>query len=294
LSLKVEIDSSYLEVALNFIENSTRENLVNVIQHQAAKDIYDNAFMFNATAVKIDEFWKTILLREKEKGKDYIENIFVAQNYITEHRDEFINAFNEIKEFIPRETNIECKLYLMFGYDLGIANERNALINLGHPLYHEFNRELLYFSMHELHHVVFFNYQPIRTLDEIKTTSDLLSLIKFLTHLEGLATYLTLNKRIKEKSLTFKDYKVLTNKKETNKITREYFDVLNKITEQPDRIITKEDFTIFKKMSGGPRLWYITGGHMAKLIDEMLGRDVLIQTIIDGSDSFFKQYNKVR
>ncbi|MBD3192643.1 MAG: hypothetical protein GF308_18525 [Candidatus Heimdallarchaeota archaeon] len=293
MSLKITIDSSFIEDVFNFFENSSQESLADLTQHQAAKDIYENATMFNSTSENIENFWKTILEREKKKGKEYFQKILLAQDYFSKQTSDFTQAFNEINNFIPKETNLECTLYQMLGYDLGIANDRNALINLGHHLYHEFNRELLYFSMHELHHVVYFNYHPMRTMDEIKTTEDLVSLLKFLTHLEGLATYLTLEKRIKENGLTFKDYKVLTNERETRKHTQEYFEVLNRIAEQPKREIQEEDFKVFEIMSGGPRLWYVAGGQIAKQIDEKLGREALVQTMIDGAESFFNQYNSL-
>jgi len=294
VSQKVKIDSSFISVALNYFENSTNDNFVDLVQHQAAIDIYENASLFESDFEKIDDFWQKILQKEKEKGDKYFENIFEAQNYFTRNKNDFTQAFNEMRFFIPRDTDIECKLYLMFGYDLGIANERNALINLGHPLYHKHHRELLYFSMHELYHVVYFNYHPLSTVSEIKTISDLLSLIKHLTHLEGLATYLTLEKRIMENSLTFKDYKVLTSEKETNKLTKEYFKIFKKIAKQSERHVTEEDFNLLGNFSGGSRLWYITGGQMAKMIDENLGREALVQTIIDGPESFFKQYNSIQ
>lgn len=62
----------------------------------------------------------------------------------------------------------------------------------------------------------------------------------------------------------------------------------------PERAITKEDFELLKRISGGPRLWYITGAHMAQTIDEKLGRDTLIQTIINGADNFFEIYSRAR
>ena len=45
-------------------------------------------------------------------------------------------------------------------------------------------------------------------------------------------------------------------------------------------------------MSGGNRLGYVAGAHMAQEIDEGLGREALTQTVVNGPDSFFEAYTR--
>jgi hypothetical protein len=45
-------------------------------------------------------------------------------------------------------------------------------------------------------------------------------------------------------------------------------------------------------MSDRNRLWYVTGAHMAEVIDKNLGKEVLIETIRLGPDDFFKSYHE--
>ena len=45
-------------------------------------------------------------------------------------------------------------------------------------------------------------------------------------------------------------------------------------------------------MSGGNRLGYVAGVHMAQEIDEGLGREALTQTVVNGPDSFFEAYTR--
>ncbi|MBN1329454.1 MAG: hypothetical protein JXA54_08270 [Candidatus Heimdallarchaeota archaeon] len=293
MSLTVEIDTTFIDEIINYLNISNQKNFLNVIEYEAAKDIYANARLSQSTGKNIEDFWRDILIREKSKGTQYLQKIISAQEYINERKNIFENEFHEIENFIPSEKNINCKLHLMIGYDIGIANENNTYINLGYPLFHKDPKELLYFSMHELHHVVFFNYHSIKSLDEIKTTLDLLNVIKYYTFLEGLATYLTLNKRIQEKGLKFKDYKVLTNKILTRKYSREYFKIVNELSLQPERPVTTSDFKILEQMSGGRRLWYIAGAYMVKTIDEIIGRDMLIKIMKYGPESLFVYYKSV-
>jgi len=88
VSQKVKIDASFISVALNYFENSTNDNFVDLVQHQAAIDIYENASLFESDFEKIDDFWQKILQKEKEKGDKYFENIFEAQNYFTRNKNE--------------------------------------------------------------------------------------------------------------------------------------------------------------------------------------------------------------
>ncbi|HUT82856.1 MAG TPA: DUF5700 domain-containing putative Zn-dependent protease [Candidatus Bathyarchaeia archaeon] len=293
MTLKVTIDTSFIDEVLTYLNIPNNENFLTILKHEAAKEIHDNALLSQSTTKTIKEFWEEIILKEKNKGPQYNQKILSALEYIIERKNFFIKEFQEIEKFIPSEKNIKCKLYLMIGYDIGIANKNNAYINLGYPLFHKDPKELLYFSMHELHHVVYFNYHPIKSLNEIKTSLDLLNVIKYYTFLEGLATYLTLNKRIQEQDLTFKDYKILTNKRLTRKYTREYFKIISELSLQAERPVTASDFDILEQMSGGRRLWYITGAYMVKTIDEIIGRDMLIKTMKYGPESLFVYHKSI-
>ena len=67
----------------------------------------------------INDFWEKLLIKEKEKGKNYFENIQLAQNYFAEYKTDFAQAFKEIEEYIPKNTNLDVTLFLMFGYLIG-------------------------------------------------------------------------------------------------------------------------------------------------------------------------------
>ncbi len=148
--------------------------------------------------------------------------------------------------------------------------------------------------MHELHHVGYTTFHPLYTLDDLQTTPQLLNAIYYSTHLEGMAVYTPLHRRLQENGLHHKDYPILldTNQRKTH--IREYFDLLNHLRHEPPRPLTHKDFEIFKVMSGRPkRLWYIAGAHMAQTIDGILGRKKLVQTIIEGPTSFFHLYQTI-
>lgn len=291
----VEINFSFIGQVLDFLENPSESIPKELTAHKAAQDVYAHALRFHNTDLDINDFWKNILHCESNKGNKHHNEIQDCIKYIKSKDSDFYEAFDEITEYLPRNLKLDCKLYLMVGYDIGIVSKGNAFLNVGHPFYHKNKRELLYLSMHELHHVGYAYYHPIYSLEEIKTTADLLRIIKHSTHLEGLAVYSPLKRRLREIGIVHEDYiTIVTNHEEKSKRVTEFFQILKDLEHTPERVITKEDLKLLKRMSGGPRLWYITGAHMAQTIDEKLGRDTLIQTIINGADNFFEVYSHAR
>jgi hypothetical protein len=148
-------------------------------------------------------------------------------------------------------------------------------------------------SMHEIHHVGYTHYNPIFSLSDLKTTRDLSSAIRYSAHLEGMAVYAPLHRRIKNESLSHPDYRVLLNPVDCASRRNEFISILSDVDAGPARPLGGSDLDVLELMSGrDKRLWYITGADMARSIDETLGRDVLAQTVIDGPNGFFDTYNR--
>ena len=182
----------------------------------------------------------------------------------------------------------------MLGYDIGIVSEGDAFLNLAHPHFENNPDEIVYFGMHELHHVGYTLIHPIPSLSDITTTDDLATLIKFLTHMEGLAVYTPLQRRTHDGCFSHEDYAVLNNPGELKQRTSRFFEILDNLISEESRSLVDSDFQLIEEMSSaGTRLWYVTGAHMANTIDEELGRLSLIKTITSGYESFFSHYSEL-
>jgi hypothetical protein len=59
-----------------------------------------------------------------------------------------------------------------------------------------------------------------------------------------------------------------------------------------DAPLHEDDWNVLEKMSNRNRLWYVTGAHMAQLINNKLGHETLVETIRQGPDYFFKMYHE--
>ncbi|MFX0087860.1 MAG: DUF5700 domain-containing putative Zn-dependent protease, partial [Candidatus Hodarchaeota archaeon] len=270
LRFNVDIDFSFINQILDYFEKPSQNNLKRISRHKAAKGVYSHALRFNNTKLDLEAFWEKIILREAEKIKIYHKEILACAQYIESFKDDFKAIIHELTSYFPEDLHFDCKLYLIVGYDIGIVSESNAFLNIGFPLFHEHKRELLYFAMHELHHVGYTFYHPIYSLEDLKTTSDLLRIIKYSTHLEGLAVYAPLHRRLEEGCIAHKDYQVLAKESERLRHVNEFFSIFKAIKQNPNRPIIKTDYELIERLAGDSRLWYITGAHMAETIDKEL------------------------
>lgn len=201
-------------------------------------------------------------------------------------------SFRELEAYLPKSLSLSCRLYPIVGYDIGIVSGGDAFLNLGHHIFHEDKRELIYFAMHELHHVGYTHYNPIYSLDELKTNKDLLRIIKYSTHLEGLATYAALERREKEGGLSHRDYKILKDPQKRSRTIKDFFQIMERLEKEEEQSLENDHLDTLNKMSDEERLWYITGAHMSQIIDQSSGRVVLNNTIVKGPNSFFVAYSK--
>lgn len=115
---------------------------------------------------------------------------------------------NETLKYLPDGTSFSANMYITLGY---FPEGINGNFNI--DLSPNFNniQEVLYSSIHELHHVGFFKYSTIPfSLENLKLKRDLSDLISSNFQLEGLATYAPYNLRLAENSLNDIDYKSLT------------------------------------------------------------------------------------
>ncbi len=288
----VKIDTSFVNLALEYLISPSEELFLQISKHTVAKKILSNAQISDPNLKDVKVFWEKILEKEQNKGEEYISEVNSCIAYIVNNTETLLEHVNELYSYLPDDFVFDCTLYLHIGYDIGIVAEGDALLNVGHTLFHQNKRELIYFAMHELHHVGYTHYNELDiSFFDLQTSDDFVKLIEKLTHLEGTATYAIKELRERENQLSYFDYKVLNNKERRAEFVQEYFEIYDKYKYAKRFLIEESDFDILDVMSGkNKRLWYITGAHMAEDIDKKLGRDDLNKTILDGPESFFKKF----
>lgn len=292
VDFSIEIDFTFIEQIIRCMDNPDEYPISELIKHEAAMGVHSHASRYWNTDKNLHDFWEDKIRLESSKGKGHIDQILSCMKYIDSNTDDFSEAFEEIKEYLPIDLRLSRKLFLIVGYDSGIVSDGNAYLNLGYTQFHKHKRELLYIAMHELHHVGYTHYNQTYSMEELKSTTDLLRIVRYATHLEGLAVYASLERRRMENGFTHRDYILLNDPARRERASSEFLNILKGLEDEPERVLVDEDRDILKLMSAGDRLWYVMGAHMAELIDEKLGRKTLNQTIIEGPDSFFHAYTR--
>jgi hypothetical protein len=291
MSLSVNIDTSFIVPLIQYISKPSKKLFIEITNHEAAVKTHLHALRFRNTTESISSFWKKIL-KQLSKQKGLTESVKDGLNFLYNETEVFNDLLTDLWNYFPEGTNLRTVLYVILGYDIGIVSDGHALINIGHQDFQKNPKEILFMSMHELHHVVYTAYNPIFDLSQIHRTDQLFDVVKYYTHMEGLALHSTLERRSAAKAIHNRDYQLLLDKRAKTKRVSEYFDILTDLEIRADSPLREEDWKILKRMSGRKRLWYVTGAHMAQVIEKNFGRETLIETIRLGPDDFFKTYHE--
>ena len=284
-AFSVEVDLSFIEQALGYLSSPSSTRLDKILRHPAAKGVHSHAVRFCNTEKGLAGFWE-----ERLEGvtPDAVDMARANVGYMEENTVDFREAFDELMGYVPQDLELRCRLYAVVGYDIGIVSDGDAYLNLAHSVYQD-QRELVYFAMHELHHVAYTHYQPIYSFSDLKTTMDLRRVVMYSTHLEGLAVHAAYEKRRREDGLNHVDYRIYGDPGKRSRVIEEYFNIWDDLRSRPERSFREDDFDIIERLSG-ERLWYVAGLHMALTVDERLGRERLTETIKSGPSSFFDAY----
>ncbi len=200
----------------------------------------------------------------------------------------------DVLRYLPDGFRFKSRLFLTYGYDIGVAFPPNASLNGvsthfdGHP------REILYYAIHELHHVGFMMLRPPPRLADMKTRGDVLKAVEYLTQLEGLAVWAAYERRRNEGALSEDgDYAALADEERMRKDEALYWGYFESLKKNPSEPADGEARAALERLSGGERLWYRVGARMAARIEQTLGRAALVALIGKDPGRFFQAYRSV-
>ncbi|MEE2526963.1 hypothetical protein V0U79_11330 [Hyphobacterium sp. HN65] len=201
-------------------------------------------------------------------------------------------CFGEARSHWPEDWREPVTVYLTWGYDIGVASDLGASLNLAHPHFLEQPDEVWFYCVHEVHHVGLIRRHEFPDIPGLETRGDLLAAVRYLTFLEGTAVYAAHDWRAREAALDADgDYAALQNPARMEVISAHYLEYLDTLSDRPPgEAISDADWEIIEEMSGGDRLWYRHGAFMAAEIDEVLGRAAYLEVLENGPDAFFAAF----
>jgi hypothetical protein len=282
----IRFDTSGLDAASAYLRDRTVANLQALASSPGGDFAYRHYQWSNMdTHTTVVEFWSARL------SKFTAENVnsanFVGDYLLSQNRSRWLPG---VLDYLPEGHVFDATVYLNLGYD-NIAMGGDAAINLGHPPFHADCREAIYYLMHELAHAGYLAYHETPDLTKPRTFSDLAANVRFLTHLEGMGVITPLKLRRKEGGLGDPDYVALEDPIELQRRVHVYLEKYRMLEYEKERAVKPEDLLIYDGFSRKPyRLWYVTGCHMAQVIEAVEGRDMLRKLVREGSDVFFDTY----
>ena len=290
-------DFSFAELAVEFLKTGNVDYLHKLSRLDATDHILNHATQFRYdvptdSKLALVTHLLTPIDEQKRDLPLLTRNLIFAKSQIANSDI----AEQIVMQYLPAGFNFSGSLYFTIGYDIGVAYGKNCSLNLAHPIFLERMDEIKYYAIHELHHVGFValkgGYMP--SLD-ITTRKEMTHVIEYLTHLEGMGTFAALGIREDENALsTDGDYIALLNLEHMRKLEQEYFDIYNYYKNSPNEAIIEEDWQRIDILSDKKRLWYIVGAHMARTIDQNLGRKRLVELISMPSEDFITTYSSLR
>jgi putative zinc-dependent peptidase DUF5700 len=193
---------------------------------------------------------------------------------------------NDTLEYLPADFRFHGTLFLIAGYDIGVALAPHASLNAAHRHFDGHTRELLYYAIHELHHVGLMTYAPPPRIDGLKTCADVVHMIEYSTALEGTAVLAALERRRRDGALTDdEDYAALGDAPRMQQAEARYFQEYDALRRRGLEAADRNALAVLERMSSGDRLWYRVGARMAERIERERGRAALIALITGRPDS---------
>ncbi len=285
-------DASFARLALQYLQTPDATVLERLANSPAAAHLLQHARNFDYDVPK--DSTQALVVQLLAKPKQDIAGCRGSLAYFTGPVLANPQWVNDTLHYLPADFRFHGTLFLIFGYDIGVAFGNSASLNCAHLHFAEHPAELQYYAIHELHHVGFMSYQPPPRLADIKTCSDLLRLVEYSTQLEGMAVLAAYERRRAEKALEGDaDYVALQDEARMERNEKLYFDDLHYLEKHGKEPADGAAWAVITRMSSGERLWYRVGARMAQKIEQTSGRAALVALIAQGPANFLASYERL-
>ena len=200
----------------------------------------------------------------------------------------------DVLRYLPSDFRFHGNLYLIAGYDIGVALAPHASLNAAHAHFSGHPRELLYYAIHELHHVGFMTYSPPPRVSSLKTCADVLRLVDYSTALEGMAVLAARGRRAREGALASDDdYVALEDRPRMGRAETRYFQEYDALKTRGLEPADADAMAVIARMSGGERLWYRVGARMVEALEKALGRQAMVALVTRSPDRLVPTYRRI-
>jgi hypothetical protein len=287
----LHFDSSFAQLALTYLRTHDQRLLLRISESTAADHLLNHARNFDYDVPKDStQALVSYLLNPREIHLNHAPPCEKSLAFFSEMVGD-PGWVSDTLRYLPTDFRFHGTLFLTFGYDIGVAFGPNASLNCAHRHFDGHPRELLYYAIHELHHVGFMSYHAPPKISAIKTCGDILRLVEYSTQLEGMAVYAAYQRRSDEHALSDDDdYIALQGDTTMRRDEMLYWEDFHRLEARTAQPADADARAVITRMSSGDRLWYRVGARMAQRIEAASGRQKLIELIKQGPAAFIETY----
>jgi len=286
----LHFDSSFAQSALTYLHGGDQSVLLRLSESAAAEHLINHARNFDYDVPR-DSTQALVfhLLNPRESHLSQAPSCERSLAFFSGPMQDDRSWVGDTLGYLPDDFRFNGTLFLTFGYDIGVAFGPNASLNCAHGHFDGHPRELLYYAIHELHHVGFMSYHAPPKISDIKTCGDILRLVEYSTQLEGMAVYAAYERRSDEHALSDDDdYVALQDGQGMQLDEMHYWEDFHWLEAHTAQPADAAAWAVITRMSSGDRLWYRVGARMAQRIEVASGRPKLIELIKQGPAAFIE------
>lgn len=291
----LSFDPRFARIALQYVRSSDPA-LIDTLAHlPAAEHLLNHARHFDNDVPKDTPLSLVkYLLAPSPELQAQADEVERSLAFFTGPLLEDPHWINDVLYYLPAGFHFHGSLFLTFGYDIGVALAPNASLNGASRRFDGKPRELLYYAIHELHHVGVMTYQPPPRIGDIKTCADVLRQVDYSTQLEGLAVYAARPRRAAEHALlSDPDYVALESAEQMRILEQRYDEQYRYLKGRGNQPADKEALAVMDRMSSGDRLWYRVGALMAGRVEAKLGHAALVSLITQSHPTLVETYENI-
>lgn len=271
---RIRIDDSFARLALSSVDHASLDLRSKMLAHPALAALLRHQRLGGNRGGTLAALLDSVL--ESVRRSRPASGVLDAWT----GREGELGAFVEAAALhLPGHLAFSGTVYLVMGYDIGVAAPPDLALNVGHEHFLNDPRELGFYATHEAHHVGFMTLRQPPALVELNEPERLQGIIRYMTQLEGMGVHAVFDVRAKHSALSADaDYRIYTDPAEGQRVTARYAELVSKLSAAGP--IPDDDVgMILNGMSSGERVWYRFGAFVSWTLERSRGRNALIQSI---------------
>lgn len=289
------LDFTHIELAFHYFATPSEALLDEMSKTGAAIHLKRHSdrtgyYPANATSRSITED----LLR-KLPSEDRLQAVRNLVAYAAQDPIKRRECFRIASSYLPEQAQPGRPLFITWGYDIGVAMDDHASLNLAHRHFLADRQEIWFYCVHEVHHSGLTRIHPMPRIANTDSVGKLLEFVRYSTFIEGLAVHAAREARKAGNALANDDdYRALGDADALGEVMARHHDRLMFLQSEWEQPLRDEHWQVVEEMSSGERLWYVAGTHMADTIEKTCGRSRLLKAALLGPASFFDAYDSAQ